>query len=347
LWYYKYNTYTELYHHGVLGMRWGVRKDPENVGRDNKTYTIPEKKSAHRVRLEAKYLRKGFSDNDAEQMAAKRIMGEKFVLGMAGVAATTIAGYVAYREIGKRFSGVTLEAGKDLHYINALGDKATYDRRLYTSFEKGDTKKYKGLLAQALRKNAKDTTIYDTVLKTTEKIKAPSQHEARKLYSEFSMKKVSSSAYNEFNKNLVSDWGSKRTQMYVSFLKKKGYNAILDANDQFISGYSTKKPLILFNAASSTVKAGESIVSEQLSKRLYNRQMSKVYAKQFAPAVGVGVAAVGGLASGTTAMKYHQVNSYFKKHPNSNLSPGAVYNAVTMDPITGLYKINNSKLKGA
>lgn len=164
-----------IYHSGVLGMKWGHRK-----AEAEKTYAIPSKKSAHRVRLEAKYLKKGASNMDAEQQAANRMHGEKVALAIAGSAAAAGAAYIVSRELGKRFTGVNLEVGKELHYINALGDQATYDRRLYASFQKGDTAKYKGLLATALRKNASNTTIYDTVLGATENIKAPSQHEAKK-----------------------------------------------------------------------------------------------------------------------------------------------------------------------
>lgn len=347
MWSYRYSS--EIQHFGIPGMKWGVRKKREKFYRGGKQYSIPKKKSGHRVRLEAGYLKKGYSESDAEQMAARRIKGEKFVAGALGTAAVAGASYIAYREIGKRYSSVVLEAGTDLHYINALGDKATYDRRLYTSFEKGDTKKYKGLLATALRKNAADTTIYDTVLRTTETVKAPSQHEAAKLYKEFLSvnKDLPKWSYNEMNRRIVGTMkGDDPTAAgFMSFLKTKGYNAILDANDQFISGYSTKKPLILFNAASSTVKVGESVVSKQLSDRLNKIQMAVVYTKELAPSIGLGVAMVGGRQALDTSNKYGAVNSYFKKNPKSNYSYGAVYNALKATP-SGNYIVDETLLKG-
>jgi hypothetical protein len=262
-------------------------------------------------------------------------------------AALAGASYVAYREIGKRYSGVILEAGKDLHYINALGDNASYDRRLYTSFVKEDTKKYKGLLATALRKNAENSTVYDTVLRTTETIKAPSQKDAAKLYKEFQKTTTSNvaklMAYNDLNKRIVYD--NPTAKEFMSFLKTRGYNAVLDSNDQFISGYSTKKPLILFNAAASTVKTGETVVSKQMSDRLYFGQMAALYTKAWAPTVGLGAVCVGGAKALDTKIRYNAVNSYFVKNQDTDLSYGTVYNALKIMP-DGRYAVDKSKLKG-
>lgn len=272
---------------------------------------------------------------------------KKFVAGLAATAAATAASYAIYRELGKRYSDVVLDSGKELHYINALGEKADYDRRLYTSFEKGDTRKYKGLLATALRSKKENTTIYDSVLRATKTIKAPSQHDAAKLYSEFlnsspvSGPKIS---YRDMNKNIV--YGDPTAKKFMAFLETKGYNAILDANDQFISGYNTKKPLILFNAASSVVKVGESVVEKKTSDRLNALHMASLYAKAYAPTIGLGAAYVGGAAALDTKTKYNAVNQYFAKHPDTTLSYGAVYNALKPLP-NGTFVVNKSLLEGA
>ena len=47
-------------------------------------------------------------------------------------------------------------------------------------------------------------------------------------------------------------------------MKSKGYNAILDANDQFFSGFNAKKPIIVFNPDSTLAKAGKTITVEQV-----------------------------------------------------------------------------------
>jgi hypothetical protein len=340
----------ELSHVGVLGMHWGHREPEEVSTKSNKKqYTIPDKKTAHRVRLEAKYLKKGVSNEQAEQMAAKRIRGEKIALGILGAAVAAGAAYAAYQALGKRYSSVVLEAGQEIHNINALGDKNDYNRRIYGTFQKGDTAKYKGLLATALRKNAKDTTIYDTVLKTTETIKAPSHKEAQNLFKECFKNAVDKKAYVPFNASFANDFNNPKQQQFVNFLKTKGYNAILDSNDQFVSGYNTKKPIILFNAASSTVKAGQTIVDEMTTKRLNRIQMTTIISKQVAPTVGLGLAAIGGSHAIDTNNKYGACNSFFKKNPQLKYPYGAVFNALEKKAVKGevVYVVNTAKLKGA
>jgi hypothetical protein len=81
------NQNGELYHYGVKGMKWGVRKEYEPVGRKKRSVSRSNKKSRHRLHLEEKYRSKGMSDNEAEKAASKRIRKEKIAIGAAAVVA--------------------------------------------------------------------------------------------------------------------------------------------------------------------------------------------------------------------------------------------------------------------
>ncbi|MBR5780359.1 MAG: hypothetical protein IKY27_00455 [Bacteroidales bacterium] len=93
----------ELYHYGVKGMKWGVRRFQNQNGTltsagrkryaDDKTSPNQKKKSKHRLKLEEKYQNKGMTKQEAEEAANKRIKKEK-----AAVAATAIiAAYATYK----------------------------------------------------------------------------------------------------------------------------------------------------------------------------------------------------------------------------------------------------------
>lgn len=330
-----------LEHYGVKGMKWGVRKD-RLVGRVRKARKERKSKpSARRVKLESKHISKGRSLEEARRKADNRIKTEKILAVVGATAVVGLAAYAGHKEIGKRFSEVVLDEGTEMKYVNALGKKVDLDRRLYTTFEESDTKKYRGMLAKAMQQNSgRQSKIYETTLRSTEQIKAPSHNQAKKLYDEWNKRRGhigKAKDYKQFNLELVVDDGS---HDFFKFMKEKGFNAVLDSNDQFISGYNTKKPLILFNAASSTVKAGEKVIEQSTIDGLYKKQVAAVVAKELAPTVGLGVAAVGGGRALDTRNRYKVVNQYILEHPNTKLTPSEIYANLEQD------KRGNYKVKG-
>lgn len=84
MWQYRHTN--ELYHHGVIGMKWGVRryqnKDGSLTPAGKKRYSddnIENNKSRHRAKLEAKYRSKGETEAQAEAHASKRIKTDDIV----------------------------------------------------------------------------------------------------------------------------------------------------------------------------------------------------------------------------------------------------------------------------
>lgn len=296
-------------------MKWSVRKA--------KYSRTPKPKSKYTSQVEASYISKGYSTKEAEIKAKGKIRTQKILAAIGTTAAVAVAAYVAKRGYDKRFTGVDLDIGATLKNINALGDKQVLDRRLYTSIYEGDTKKYRGLLGLALKRKAANSTVYEATLTATEKIKAPSHNTAAKIYKEFASKHGIRDDYKTFNQELVYDLDI--GQKFYSHLKNKGYNALLDANDQFISGYNTKKPLILFNAASSTVKTGQRIVNDSEIKRNLVPYVAGSFAKSFAPYIGVGMAVYGGRKALDVKNRHGAVNKYILDHPETKMTYAEIY----------------------
>lgn len=333
-----------LAHYGVKGMKWGVIRDRDSGSSGSGSDSEPKPAGRRQVALEAKYIQKGNSLETAQQKAAKRAKVEKILLVAGGVTLAGAAAYAGHREYGKRFTEITLKAGSELKYINNTGSKTDLNRRLYTTFNEADTQKYRGMLAKQLQKNQSGSTIYETVLTAKENIKAPSHKQAEQVFKDL----VKSGAldvkvygknqtYKEFNTDLVRGNTKEATTFYEA-LKKKGFNAVLDSNDQFVSGYNTKHPLILFNAASSTVKTGEKIIDQKTVDGLYSRQVAGVMARQFAPVAAVGAAAVGAHRYIESKSKYATVNRYLDEHPNTKRSPAEIYASLQVQP-NGLYEV--------
>ena len=208
------NTWTctrqcELYHHGIKGQKWGVRRfqnkdgsltpagkrryDEPNDGRKTsgsrvkekkqKNYKIPDNKSLHRLKLEEKYMKNGMTREEAEQAAAKRIRTEKFV---AAAAVVTAASAVAYAKYKGYTSDKIIKENSDFQRIMRLDPNAELrkDSRLYATIDKKDKVLYKGMFADHLTKMKTDNeNIYDITVRNRKEIKIASEKRARDTFA--------------------------------------------------------------------------------------------------------------------------------------------------------------------
>lgn len=92
-----------LAHHGIKGMKWGVRRFRNEDGTlteaGRKRYNEDGSRKTHRDRLVSKYREKGMSQKDAEDAADKRISFEKKAAIGAGIAAASVAAYATYKYV--------------------------------------------------------------------------------------------------------------------------------------------------------------------------------------------------------------------------------------------------------
>lgn len=175
----------ELYHHGIKGQKWGVRRfqnedgsltpagkkryDEPNSSSDKKEkqYKIPQNKSLHRLKLEDKYKQQGFSKEEAEQKAAKRIKTEMYV---AAAAAVTVASCVAYAKYKGYTSDKTIKSNSEFQRIMKLAENAEIrEGRQYLSFDKRDRIKYKGILGDSFHNQIEMDKAMDRRLDSLQK----------------------------------------------------------------------------------------------------------------------------------------------------------------------------------
>ena len=136
----------ELYHHGVKGMKWGVRNEPDRVGsqRKIKAKDLPAtKKSNHRRELELRYRQSGMTRKEAIDRADKRIRVEKILVASAAVTATAAVTAVAvhnYKERSKEFFQIDQPLQRMVRGDGS--DEKLNEYEFYATYKKKDNLRY-------------------------------------------------------------------------------------------------------------------------------------------------------------------------------------------------------------
>lgn len=155
-----------LYHHGIKGQKWGVRRFQKKDGsltpagrkrydddgpsqKKQKEYKVPKNKSLHRLKTEEKYRAKGMSEKEAEQAAARRIRGEQFAVGAAAV---TVAACVAYSKYRNHNVDKVIK-NAEFHRIMMTDkpDAPVREGARYVAYKKNDKMRYRGLYGNELK----------------------------------------------------------------------------------------------------------------------------------------------------------------------------------------------------
>lgn len=254
----------ELYHYGVKGMKWGIRRYQNKDG----TLTSKGKK---------RYEKSNDNSNDEDEIKnnkSRKILTKRNIAIGATVVGASLAAmgamyvykktnptmHVKYMNFGKivdinnlSSKDIIVKKGTKFHRVSSksVEDYAEEGKRIYTSYLKSDARIYKEEMPKFIRRwgnqgiiSDDGKTSYEHIMKMNKDIKAPS----KKLMAEIYMKvtgnnEVDSGRYQRFMENL-NDNDNPDTKKFFQYVKNLGYNAILDEND---AGNFTKSPLILLN----------------------------------------------------------------------------------------------------
>lgn len=320
MWTYNYTPSSdELYHWGIKGMRWGVRRYQKKDGSltpagkerySNDESPKPEpKKSKHREALEFKFKVAGMSDEEAAKQADKRIRTEK-ILAAAGVVTVAAATTYVVRKHLKEKSDDLIKAGDSLQRISMSGRGELHDV-FYAAKDKSDKTKYAGMLGITRQNQVGKAYMMDIGVQKDIKVagRDKSLNVFKKLYeTDSDFKRVMDTAaaknthggnwangdikkmYDNFNSKLYTGQGKDPSiNKFFDALKSEGYGAVRDVNDMKFSGYKAKNPLIVFGQSDNVmVKTFKELSRDEALKNLA-KDGARETAKGLAKTAAVGV----------------------------------------------------------
>lgn len=237
----------ELEHYGIKGMKWGVRRTPEQLGY-KKSKSSPYRKTPKRLVEKGATLKTELAKSILDRSVTKSQVVPR----------------------NQDSSEVSLPKGSKVQHISGVPFTKAKAGQLYVTADQNDNDMYTAFLGAKLKRAGFDPK--KVVMDLKEDIRAPSSKEQYKIFSSFlkqNQQEVESDVrdwlsskgkdstvatnkkdlYDQFI-NSAERSSNSRSKFYDT-LKQKGYNAVLDEHDITGSWMQSQKPLIIMDTMST------------------------------------------------------------------------------------------------
>lgn len=264
----------ELYHYGIKGQKWGVRRYQNDDGSltpsgkkrysdDSQINSIKRNETPkkgliqkRKDKLTEHYISKGYKPNAAKAMAEQRMKTEA-VLAVVGTVAITAVAIKVARRVGQDYVDQTFKSGKIIQNIGANPDANFKDTPFFAAVNRADKKAYGMNYADEKRAMVKRRVaqgdreyqgIFNNQIKLTGDVRRASVVNAQKIFYE----KMDSDP--QFRKEVLDT------------LKKTNYSDSKAVGEYLQKGKHARKLYDRFNQALATPQ----FQSAEIHKKYYD-----------------------------------------------------------------------------
>lgn len=325
--------YNSIYHHGIKGQKWGIRRYQNPDG------SLTPAGQKRYGKLVARYKKAGMSDEEITAALQKRRKIETAVKVGVGAIAVGTAAYLAYKHLGGKYIDRTIKAGTKM---NTLTNNPEYMKagHFFVSQGRHDNDRYLGLFGKNMNGSLKNRVVNEAakdIKIASEKKQVEAFANLLKNDKDFAkdvvenmpklgwqdldvrrgaqvrghdiLKKLRSGnldvsklsdkqikdLHSLFDLNMVNHEDIKGAQnKYFDALRKMGYGGKVDLNDSNYGGFFTKSAAILFDNKDLMNTKIETIAEDEQAKA-QGRTMIELLLEQ--NAVPLGAIAAGGVAA--------------------------------------------------
>lgn len=265
-------------HYGVKGMKWGVRNDPESVGRrtsrQSTSFLRTTKNNARNAYINlhaSKYQQKqGLSQREARAKAQRRLQIAKKIAVGSAVAVGIAGGVYAARTIGRTRNDEIIKSGTTIQSVKKNVNRILDGDKFFTSYRDSDKTKYVGFMGST--KTGLKSKIQATVDKD---IRVAGEKNAARIFKQLKNEdadfrhKFKIWSYDDFNRLELNGETTQMGRKFIEKLKSEGYHGVADMNDRRHNFYHTKAVIMFDNKNLTNIKISE------LTKDEYRRSKAK------------------------------------------------------------------------